>query len=314
MHGRAIPFTFVGEVLLNYNRTVVPQDTGYWCGPASAQIVLNTRGVQVSEADLARQLGTTTAGTNYIGLIEKVLNNYLPGANYKSVYLEKDPPTEAQRVTLWDNLRDSIDAGYGVVMNWVSPPGNRPKGVKGSVSPNYGRNTVWHYVSAMGYDDKDKAVWVADSGFSPQGYWVTFDQCASLIPPKGYTYATPTVTARQPAAPTVDVDDDKDPLHPSRSPYREDNTPIMTALDAILNLDAMCHAGLIVEPAALRGELWAIDKIARLANGDGPGAKLWWDDTKADGWAVAKARFLLTLIEETNPNALREYIASKGKT
>jgi hypothetical protein len=30
---------------------------------------------------------------------------------------------------------------------------------------------------------------VADSGFWPFGYWCAFDQVATLIPPKGYTYA-----------------------------------------------------------------------------------------------------------------------------
>ena len=302
------------EIQLPYDRGVVTQDTGYWCGPASAQIVLNTRGVRVSESDLAKQIGTHTGGTDYVGLIEKVLNKYLPEARYTSVYLPKDPPTQAQRVALWDNLRESIDAGYGVVMNWVSPPGNRPKGVKGSVSPNYGRNTVWHYVTAMGYDADAMAVWIADSGFQPQGYWISFDQCATLIPPKGYCYARPvTADKPKPVEPTPPQDTQDDDLYASRSPYREDNKGIMSALDAILNIDAMCHAGLVVEPAALRGELWAIDKVARLANGQGPGAKLWWDTTKDDKWAVEKAKFLLTVIESTNPQALVNYLSWKGQ-
>jgi hypothetical protein len=43
----------------------------------------------------------------------------------------------------------------------------------------------------MGYDDTPgaRAVWIADSGFWPFGYWCGFDQVATLIPPKGYTYA-----------------------------------------------------------------------------------------------------------------------------
>lgn len=297
------------EIQLPYERAIVPQDTGYWCGPASAQIVLNTRGVKVSEAELARQIGTHTGGTDYVGLIEKVLNKYLPDANYTSVYLPKDPPSQPQRVALWDNLRESLDGGYGVVMNWVSPPGNRPRGVKGSVSPNYGSNTVWHYVSAMGYDASDKSVWIADSGFSPQGYWISFDQCASLIPPKGYCYAKPVkVEKPKPVEPQPTEQE-----YPSRSPYRDNNDPFMDALDAILNIDAMCHAGLVVEPAALRGELWAIEKVARLAAGKGPGAMLPWDNTKIDTWAIAKAKAILNIIESTNPAALREYLASKGK-
>lgn len=177
------------EKLLPYDRSIVPQETGFWCGPASSQIALNTRGIQAAEVDLARELGTTVNGTNHVGLIRDLLNRRLPGANYKAVFLENDPPSEAQKNTLWANLVRSIDAGYGVVMNWVAPPSNYPRGVKGSVSPRYGGGVVYHYVTAMGYDDAARAVWIADSGFQPQGYWISFDQCASLIPPKGYTFA-----------------------------------------------------------------------------------------------------------------------------
>ncbi|WP_249338057.1 C39 family peptidase [Tsukamurella paurometabola] len=177
------------EKLLPYDRSIVPQETGFWCGPASSQIALNTRGVQAAEVDLARELGTTVNGTNHVGLIRDLLNRRLPGANYKAIFLENDPPSEAQKNTLWANLVRSIDAGYGVVMNWVAPPSNYPRGVKGSVSPRYGGGVVYHYVTAMGYDDIERAVWIADSGFQPQGYWISFDQCASLIPPKGYAFA-----------------------------------------------------------------------------------------------------------------------------
>ena len=85
----------------------------------------------------------------------------------------------------------SIDAGWGVIMNGVAPPWNYPRGVKGSISPAYHGGTVYHYVAAMGYDDTPgaRAVWIADSSFAPFGYWCGFDQVATLIPPKAYTYA-----------------------------------------------------------------------------------------------------------------------------
>ncbi|AHY26852.1 lysin A, protease C39 domain [Mycobacterium phage ZoeJ] len=191
------------EKVLPYDRAIVPQETGYWCGPASTQIVLNTRGLIVPEATLAREIGTTVNGTDYVGLIERVLDLRVPDARYTSVYIENDPPTAAQREALWRNLKRSIDAGYGVVMNWVAPPSNYPRGVKGSVSPRYGGGTVYHYVAAMGYDDAGaRAVWIADPGFQPQGYWISFDQCASLIPPKGYAYADVD------AAPAAPIDPD----------------------------------------------------------------------------------------------------------
>lgn len=187
------------EKVLPYNRSVVGQETGYWCGPAATQVVLNSRGVIARESDLAREIGTTTNGTDYVGLIERVLDRALPEARYTSVYLEQDPATQAQKNRLWTHIVRSINAGYGVVMNWVAPPSNKPRGVKGSTSPRYSGGTTYHYVAALGYDDVARAVWIADSGFQPQGYWISFDQCASLIPPKGYCYAD---TAATPPAPT----------------------------------------------------------------------------------------------------------------
>lgn len=195
------------EKVLPYDRAIVPQETGYWCGPAATQIVLNSRGIIRAESDLARRIGTHTGGTDYVGLIEKVLDQELPDALYTSVYLERDPATPAQKEALWDNLKNSIDAGYGVVMNWVAPPNNYPRGVNGSTSPRYGGGTVFHYVACMGYRDDNgtRSVWIADSGFQPQGYWISFDQCAKLIPPKGYCVAA--VPAPTPEAPKPPKDE-----------------------------------------------------------------------------------------------------------
>lgn len=192
------------EKVLPYDRAIVPQETGYWCGPAATQVVLNTRGIIVAESDLARQIGTTTRGTDYVGLIERVLDNIVPDARYTSVYIENDPATAVQKEALWANLKRSIDGGFGVVMNWVAPPSNKPRGVKGSVSPRYSGGTTYHYVAAMGYDDNPaaRAVWIADSGFQPQGYWISFDQCATLIPPKGYAFADVAPATGGPSTPT----------------------------------------------------------------------------------------------------------------
>lgn len=145
------------EKVLPYDRAVVGQETGYWCGPASTQVVLDSRGIKVPEATLAAQIGTTVGGTNHIGLIENVLDQRVPEARYTSVQMPTDPPTMGQRETLWRNIMRSIDAGYGVVMNWVAPPNNYPRGVKGSISPAYRGGTVYHYVAAMGYDDDPPA-------------------------------------------------------------------------------------------------------------------------------------------------------------
>lgn len=93
----------------------------------------------------------------------------------------------------------------------------------------------------------------------------------------------------------------------SRSIYRTDNNRVFTARDMVYNADAMGHAQL-VETAAIRGEGWAVELVARTANGTSAGAKLWWDATKDDVWAINHARHLLQMIEIANPAALQSYL------
>lgn len=193
--------------VLPYNHGIVGQERGWDCGPASAQNVLSSR-MSVSEADLIRSIGTTTNGTDYVGLIERDLDRRVPDAKYTSVYIEGGPSGE-QVETFWRNAKSSVDAGWGVVCNWVSPPSNPPIAIMGSKSPSgYGSRTIYHYIAVMGYDDNfdgkgRRAVWIADSGFSPFGYWITLEQCVKLIVPKGYAYASVGVgAAPPPVAPT----------------------------------------------------------------------------------------------------------------
>lgn len=195
---------------LPYDRSIVRQETGYWCGPASAQVVLNSRGVHVDESTLAQEIGTTWNGTDFIGQIERVLDARVPDARYTSVQMPNDPPTADQCARLWRDIVRSIDAGWGVIVNIVAPPSNYPRAVAPStISPAYSGGTVYHYMSVMGYDDERRSVWIADSGFNPFGYWLGFDQLATLIPPKGYCYADvePAAAPAPPPAPSgMDVD------------------------------------------------------------------------------------------------------------
>lgn len=213
--------------VLPYDRNITPQDTGYWCGPASAQVALSCRGIRVDESQLAREIGTTVNGTDYVGLIEqRALDKRLPEARYTSVYLPNDPPTAEQKTKLWWDIVRSIDNGYAVVMNWVAPPGNKPRGVKGSPNPSYGGGTTFHYVTCAGWSDEGNngrpALWIADSGFRPFGYWIDFEQAATLIPPKGYCFADLPVIAPAPAGaqvpPGIPVADARMPAAPPPPP------------------------------------------------------------------------------------------------
>lgn len=182
----------VSEKVLKYSRHAVAQDTFFNCGPASVQtITLAATGNLIDESALGRALGTHRGGTDYIGQFPKVLNASIPGSAYRHVDLP-GYPDHAGKDRLWSHICRSIDAGHGVVANIVAPPSNYPRGVKGSVSPAYRGGTVYHYIAIMGYCDdphSGRCVWVADSGFSPFGYWLSLDQLATLIPPKGYAFS-----------------------------------------------------------------------------------------------------------------------------
>lgn len=208
------------EKRLDYPRDQVHQDTFYNCGPATAQTIIRSRkNSLISEADLGRELRTHTGGTDWIGQFPAVLNRHI-GGDYRVVEMPNDPPTAAQKDRLWSDIVRSVDAGYGVVANIVAPASNYPRAVAPSnINPSYSGGTVYHYFGVMGYaqDSRGRRAWIADSGFAPYGYWISFDQLASLIPPKGYACAT--VAAPKPA--------------PAPAPTKED--PIMDRIRSLID-------------------------------------------------------------------------------
>lgn len=167
-----------GEHVLQVDYQV--QETGYWCGPAATRIALSARGVYRSQADLAAELGTHTGGTDHIGQVTRVLGGYVGW--YETKEMPNDPPTQAQRDLLWRDIVLDIDNGYAIVANIVAPPGNQPPGYP----PD---QTIYHYFTVIGYNDANMTVLIADpaSFGGNQIYWLTFDQLATLIPPKGYS-------------------------------------------------------------------------------------------------------------------------------
>ncbi len=212
------------ETVLAYDRAIAVQETGWWCGPASTQVVLNGLGQVVPEDTLAAEIeaienpgrGDDKDGTDYIGLIEQVLDRRAPHLQYASVQMPNDPPTAEQKERFWRHLTQSIVGNRaGVIANIVAPPNNPPRAVKGSVVPPYPRSsTTFHYVAIMGVGDATagRAVWITDSAAfgGITGFWCPFDgpgSICSLIPPKGYCYAAAPVTAAAEPAPAPGAGD-----------------------------------------------------------------------------------------------------------
>lgn len=198
----------MGEVVLPYDRSRVSQINSYFCGPASAETVLQSKGINVTEQQLARDMRTHTGGTDHVGLVRDGLNKWAGQAKWSVVLTPNDPLSPQQKTAFWDNLVSSINAGWGVVVNIVAPRGNYPRVVAPSTIPfAYSGGDVYHYVPVMGYrvDDGVRKVWIADSGFYPYGGWISFDQLATLVTPKGYCYSAVKVAVTPPVSPVDEL-------------------------------------------------------------------------------------------------------------
>jgi hypothetical protein len=159
-----------------------PQSTGYWCGPTATRIALSARMSPPSQQALADQLHTTVNGTDSIDQVTAGLNANLGSAVYETKLLPHDPPTLDEKNRFWDDIVQSIDANYPVVANIVAPPSNHP--------PGYPSNrTIYHYFTIIGYNPDTGEAYIADpANFGGHSqYWLSFDQLATLVPPKGYS-------------------------------------------------------------------------------------------------------------------------------
>jgi hypothetical protein len=271
------------DVRLDYPRGIVPQITPWSCGSAAAEVVIAGRGINVPEAQLIKEIGTHPGGTDDVSWITRVLNRYLPQANYRNAYYRDDPMTKAQRDQCWNQLVHSIGkCGYGAIVNWWSPANNRPAGTKGSVPPRYPNSgMVMHYVAAMGVSETDRAVWIAEPGFSPQGFWCPWEgkgSVSSLIPPKGIGWAD-----AKPVTPTA----------PLPAPPKPEPAPVLASITR-----------------SQWDEVWR-SHIEWLAFTHG--------DDKAVGELVAAAKSgdvratrALARLEQVNPAALTAFLAPKG--
>ena len=152
-------------------------------------------------------MGTTEDGTPHIGLLADFLNSKAHHAQWEAVWMPNDPPTAEQCEQFWRDLKANIDAGFAMPANWVSPDGNHPIAVSptgGDAGPNPGYyGTVYHYVCYTGYAEtpSGRFVHVADSGFHPWQYYVTWEQACALMPPKGYVKKAAAAPAGVPTLP-----------------------------------------------------------------------------------------------------------------
>ncbi|MBO4207054.1 C39 family peptidase [Micromonospora echinofusca] len=155
------------------------QPNFYYCGPASTRIALTAQGKNISQDDLARQLGTTEAGTNSAVDITRVLNKVTGDDEYTTV--EMPATVKDQHV---DKLRGdmvrALDDGRAVVAN-IAGTATDTDGVAHSYEGG-------HYLSVVGYRDNGDTLKIADPANPDQAsYWITAKDLADWTATRGYS-------------------------------------------------------------------------------------------------------------------------------
>lgn len=155
------------------------QPNGYYCGPAATRIALSAHGTPPTFDSLAGELGTTTAGTNSIDDITRVLNAHEGDGHYTSTHLDAQV-NDQQTDQLRTNVEKTINNGDVVVAN-----------IAGKVTDTAGENHAYmggHYLTITGYSDDGHTVTVTDPAdkIGSNNYQLPINTMANWMTNHGY--------------------------------------------------------------------------------------------------------------------------------
>ncbi|WLS43053.1 C39 family peptidase [Micromonospora profundi] len=156
------------------------QPNFYYCGPAAARNALSVQGKDISVDAMAKEMGTTEAGTNSINDITPVLNKETGKNNaYRSVEISTPAADDKQTDKLRTDIVRTVDDGRAVVAN-----------IAGTTTDTDGNTHSFeggHYISVVGYTDNGNTVTIADSANpNTASYDITTEHLADWIATRGY--------------------------------------------------------------------------------------------------------------------------------
>ncbi|MEU8116837.1 C39 family peptidase [Micromonospora sp. NPDC048947] len=156
------------------------QPNFYYCGPAATRNALSVQGKNINVDDMAKEMGTTEAGTNSINDITPVLNKETgKGDAYRSVEISTRDADAKQTDTLRADIVKTVDDGRAVVAN-IAGTSTDTDGVSHSYEGG-------HYISVVGYRDNGDTVKIADSADpNTAAYWISVEHLADWIATRGY--------------------------------------------------------------------------------------------------------------------------------
>ncbi|SCL36941.1 Peptidase_C39 like family protein [Micromonospora rhizosphaerae] len=166
-----------GERELNVRYQAQPNF--YYCGPAATRNALSVQGKDINVDAMAKEMGTTEAGTNSINDITPVLNKETGKNAYRSTEIRDNKADDKQTDKLRTDLVRTIDDGRAVVAN-----------IAGTATDTDGNTHSFeggHYISVVGYHDDGHTVTIADSADPNQAsYRMSVDNLADWIATRGY--------------------------------------------------------------------------------------------------------------------------------
>jgi hypothetical protein len=163
---------------LNVNYQTQPNY--YYCAPAATQIALSAGGHNLSQDDLANQLGTTVNGTNSAEDTTRVLNSVLGSNVYKTTSIPGQTATPDQVNQLQADVKNAVDNNRAVVAN-----------IAGTATDTDGATHSYeggHYLTVVGYRNDGTQVQISDPA-SPDkpSYWMNTADMANWIATRGYS-------------------------------------------------------------------------------------------------------------------------------
>ncbi|TDC33016.1 phytochelatin synthase [Micromonospora sp. 15K316] len=156
------------------------QPNFYYCGPAATRNALSVQGKDINVDAMAKEMGTTEAGTNSINDITPVLNKETGKNAYHSVEISSPTADDKQTDKLRDDIVRTIDDGHAVVANIA--------GTSTDTDGNTHSYEGGHYISVIGYRDNGNTATIADSANpNTASYRITVEHLADWIATRGYS-------------------------------------------------------------------------------------------------------------------------------
>ncbi|PZG17627.1 phytochelatin synthase [Micromonospora craterilacus] len=167
-----------GERQLNVRYEAQPNF--YYCGPAAVRNALTTMDKNVSQDDLAKEMGTTENGTDSAFQTTKALNEKAGKEVYRTVEVPGRSADDGQTDRLRADIVRAVDDGRSVVANVIGTATDID-GVSHSFEGG-------HYISVTGYRNDGDQAKVADSANPAQAeYWISTGALADWVASRGYS-------------------------------------------------------------------------------------------------------------------------------